>query len=408
MNSIELFAGAGGMSLGLEKSGWKSKMLAEYNHHACNTLRFNRDNGNELSKNWNIIEDDVRNIDYGSIINGNDQIDLVAGGPPCQPFSLGGKHNGKDDARDMFPEAIRAVRDLQPKYFMFENVKGLLRKSFSDYFNYILLRLKFPFEGIKDDEEWSDHLKKLLRLDNENIAYGSKYTYRITWKLVNAVDYGIPQHRHRVIIVGVREDQNWEFTFPEKTHCIDKLLYSKYVSNDYWDLIDVPFDDDIHHYKTLAKKIEKLEASESLFASHLQPTTTVYEAIKTLPKPFEVANEEYPNHIIRLGAKPYPGHTGSGLYFPSKAIKAGNHGVPGGENMIAYPDGTYRYYTTREAARIQTFPDNYIFTGSWTESMRQIGNAVPVNLGFILGSSLYEQATGIDKDVKEKRTLQSA
>jgi len=93
-------------------------------------------------------------------------------------------------------------------------------------------------------------------------------------------------------------------------------------------------------------------------------------------------------HILRQGARSYPGHNGSYIDMPSKTIKAGDHGVPGGENMIRYPDETVRYYTTLEAKRIQTFPDNYRFIGCWTESMRQIGNAVPVELGYFLASSL--------------------
>jgi DNA (cytosine-5)-methyltransferase 1 len=100
---------------------------------------------------------------------------------------------------------------------------------------------------------------------------------------------------------------------------------------------------------------------------------------------------EFFNHHFRDGARPYPGHTGSDLDAPSKALKAGDHGVPGGENMMALPGGMYRYYTAREAARIQTFPDDYIFSGCWSEAMRQIGNAVPVALAAAVGVSLREQ-----------------
>ena len=94
MNSVELFAGAGGLALGLEKSGWQSHMLVEYNKHACSTLRRNKELGHRLAKNWNIIEGDIRNVDYSNL---ESKIDLVAGGPPCQPFSLGGKHNAQND-----------------------------------------------------------------------------------------------------------------------------------------------------------------------------------------------------------------------------------------------------------------------------------------------------------------------
>jgi DNA (cytosine-5)-methyltransferase 1 len=102
------------------------------------------------------------------------------------------------------------------------------------------------------------------------------------------------------------------------------------------------------------------------------------------------------NHQLQPGARSYPGHTGSPLDEPAKTLKAGDHGVPGGENTILYPDGTIRYMTVRESARIQTFPNEFIFTGSWTENMRQLGNAVPAQLGQII-------ATGIRERLLEKR-----
>ena len=117
---------------------------------------------------------------------------------------------------------------------------------------------------------------------------------------------------------------------------------------------------------------------------------TVRDALVGLPDPRD-KRQTVPNHEFRDGARPYPGHTGSPLDEPSKALKAGDHGVPGGENMIALPDGTCRYFTVRESARVQTFPDDYLFSGSWTEAMRQIGNAVPVSLAAAVGESVMRQ-----------------
>lgn len=410
MTSIELFAGAGGLSLGLEKAGWNSQLLIEWNHHACNTLRLNQQNGHPLAKNWSVVESDVREVSYESITT---PIDLVAGGPPCQPFSLGGKHHAQNDERDMFPEAIRAVRDLGPKYFLFENVKGLLRKSFQDYFKYIIIRLRFPYEGKRNGETWEAHYTRLLKIDASREAFGSKHVYNVTFKLIDAADYGIPQHRHRVIIVGVREDQGWNFSFPKTTHSKRALIIDKYITNNYWKAAKTVPVDDTSSYKNLPSQLQKLQATGDILQNPAAdlPYRTVQNAIGNLPAALlDVDHQGYNNHLLRLGARPYPGHTGSPLHFPSKAIKAGAHGVPGGENMIAYPDGSYRYYTVREAARIQTFPDNYIFTGSWTESMRQIGNAVPMELGYILGKSLFLQSAGKKKNgkTKEKGTLQPA
>ena len=141
MESIELFSGTGGLALGLQMSGFHHTDLYEWNEASCNNIRYNIQNGYSDIKNWNVIQSDVRTVCYDGY-SGN--IQLVAGGPPCQPFSLGGKHKAYDDKRDMFPEAVRAIREIQPEAFIFENVRGLVRKSFQSYFNYILLQLQHP------------------------------------------------------------------------------------------------------------------------------------------------------------------------------------------------------------------------------------------------------------------------
>lgn len=121
------------------------------------------------------------------------------------------------------------------------------------------------------------------------------------------------------------------------------------------------------------------------------PWRTVRDALVGLPDPKAKAAKTIPDHRFQDGAKVYPGHTGSPLDLPAKTLKAGDHGVPGGENMLVREDGSVRYFTVREAARIQTFPDGYRFHGSWTETMRQLGNAVPVMLGRIVAASVAEK-----------------
>jgi DNA (cytosine-5)-methyltransferase 1 len=142
---------------------------------------------------------DVRDFDLETLTN----IDLVAGGPPCQPFSLGGKHQADRDKRDMFPAAIHAIKMLKPKAFIFENVKGLLRKTFADYFEYILLRLTYPSFNTEVTSDWQQHLDELRRVSKSSYS-GTKYN--VQFKLINAANYGVPQNRDRVIIVGIRSD----------------------------------------------------------------------------------------------------------------------------------------------------------------------------------------------------------
>ena len=121
----------------------------------------------------------------------------------------------------------------------------------------------------------------------------------------------------------------------------------------------------------------------------LQPWQTVRDAISDLPQiAVGQSSTKVANHFLNPGARSYAGHNGSALDEPSKALKAGDHGVPGGENTLRLPDGSVRYFSVRECARIQTFPDEWNFAGSWTESMRQLGNAVPVRLGEVVATQL--------------------
>jgi DNA (cytosine-5)-methyltransferase 1 len=328
----------------------------------------------------------VRQVSYGNL---GANVDLVAGGPPCQPFSLGGKHGAFQDARDMFPEAVRAVRELRPKCFMFENVKGLLRESFSSYFNYIILQLTYPDMVRRDQELWKDHLRRLERLHTSSSV--ADLSYRVVYRLLNAADYGVPQFRHRVFIVGFRADLGCEWSFPSPTHSVDRLLWDQWVSGTYWDEHQIPRTKQPPLSPRLRYRVDRLATDFPLLPPAELRALTVRDALRGLPAPGS-NHPRIANHEFRGNARAYPGHTGSQLDEPSKAIKAGDHGVPGGENMMAMVDGSCRYFTAREGARIQTFPDDYAFSGSWTEAMRQIGNAVPVKLAETVGHSIFRQA----------------
>jgi site-specific DNA-cytosine methylase len=141
LRALEIFSGAGGLAIGIAQAGFKHQAMIEWNEDACATIRQNKLSGNELAGNWPLYEIDVCNFNYDSI---ESEIDLLAAGPPCQPFSLAGKHKGDKDHRNMFPEIFKAVLKLSPKAILIENVRGLGRESFSEYLNYILLQLSFP------------------------------------------------------------------------------------------------------------------------------------------------------------------------------------------------------------------------------------------------------------------------
>ena len=380
MKSIELFTGAGGLALGISKAGFSHKAVIEWDRYACETIMENQARGTRFVKDWPLLPMDVRHMDYDNI---QERVDLVAGGPPCQPFSLGGKHRGQDDNRNMFPEAVRAVRELRPKAFIFENVKGLTREAFSTYFNYIYLSLCYPEIRCGNSEPWQDHLSRLEEHHTSGKQAG--LFYRVITRVRNAADYGVPQRRERVFFVGFRCDISEEWSFPEETHSEDALLHDQWVTGEYWDRHAVSRRKRTEMPACCAKRVKGLRFSGS---QRKKPWVTVRDAICDLPDPAETDRCAIPNHRLVPGARIYPGHTGSALDQPAKTLKAGDHGVPGGENVVVFPDGSLRYFTIREAARLQTFPDDYLFHGSWTESMRQIGNAVPVELAFPIASSV--------------------
>jgi DNA (cytosine-5)-methyltransferase 1 len=314
MNSIELFAGAGGLGLGIAHAGFLHRLVVERDNDACGTIRANFGAETEHAHKWPLFEGDVRQCDFGTLA---EKIDLVSGGPPCQPFSIGGKSRGFKDRRDMFPEAARIVRLVKPKAFIFENVKGLLRESFAKYFQYIILQLKYPEIAKSDDEDWTEHLVRL----EEHHTHG-KYRglhYRVLFRLVNAADYGIPQKRERVIIVGFRSDVCEDWSFPNPTHSEDALIQSQFVTGEYWERHEVAKRNRAaapDHWRG------RLERTIDLFEDR-QPWLTVRDAFVDLPDPQTDKARNFANHRFQPGAKAYPGHTGSPLDEPAKTLKAG-------------------------------------------------------------------------------------
>lgn len=193
LSCVEICAGAGGQALGLELAGFEPDALVEIDNHCCNTLRYNRPH-------WNVVEADLKEFDGTRYKD----IDLLAGGVPCPPFSKAGKQLGKDDERDLFPEALRLVDECKPRAVMLENVRGFLDAVFEDY---------------------RCNLKRQLE----------KMGYVADWRLLNASDFGVSQLRPRVVIVAIRKELSENFTWPRSQESnpktVGELLYDQMVSN---------------------------------------------------------------------------------------------------------------------------------------------------------------------------------
>lgn len=169
MQAIELFAGAGGLGMGISKAGFRPVRIVEWDRWCCDTIRENRRAKTGGIAHWpEPTEGDIRKVDFRSY---EGKVDLVSGGPPCQPFSLGGKHRAHADTRDMWPEAVRVVRETRPRAFIFENVKGLTRASFATYLAHIVHQLTYPELTLRRGEAWPDHM---ARLERHHTAKGSR------------------------------------------------------------------------------------------------------------------------------------------------------------------------------------------------------------------------------------------
>ena len=374
---VELFSGCGGLAVGLAQAGVSHLALCEFNACACKTLNANIPSHDPSTA---IYAQDVRTVDWSAYAG---KARILAGGPPCQPFSIGGKAKGSLDPRDMWPASAECLRQLAPDAFLFENVKGLARPAFAEYFETIRIMLGWP--GLRPDPA----LAGQAALDDlRSRASAAPAAYRVSSFLANAADFGAAQKRHRIFLFGVRAGAPAQSAppLPSATHSFEALVWDKWVTGDYWRRHGlrrpsfVPPDEE--------RCANKLQAAGS--RPTLLPWVTLRDAIAGLGEPS--AKPCASRHEARLGAKIYPGHTGSALDLPAKALKAGNHGVPGGENMLVGDDGKPRYFTVREAARLQGLPDSWLIEGSWSEAMRQLGNAVPVPLAKAMAGHLLGQA----------------
>ena len=322
LTCVEICAGAGGQALGLAMAGFVHVALVEYEADYCEVLRKNRPE-------WNVICADVHDFD-GRPYRG---VDLLAGGVPCPPFSVAGKQLGQDDERDLFPEAIRLIREIKPKAVMLENVRGFLDPGFEEYRNHI-------FNAIRD-LGYSTHIK-----------------------LLNASNFGVPQLRPRVVIIGIRKDQYGAFVYPE-----DRPGSAKTVGETLYDLM------------AENKWVGAKQWAEQ--ANCIAPT-------------------------LVGGSKK---HGGPDL-GPTRARKAwAELGVDGRGIADTAPapgfDGMPRL-TSRMMARIQGFPDTWTFGSRKTIACRMIGNAFPPPVAKAVGEQIKECLAHGCADSQSKISLSRA
>ena len=325
-SAIDLFSGAGGLTLGLKNAGWSVEAAIECDESASATHARNFPDIRHLCT-------DVREIDFRKFKG----VDLVAGGPPCQPFSVSGKRMGQFDLRDMVPEFVRAVAEAKPKAFLMENVAGLTGLRFRDYLN-----------------------------DKMNDLHGLGYT--VFSKVLNAADYGVPQKRKRLILIGLRSDQNETFMYPVESHGEHRKF--RYVTTSEI-LRDVP-DDVPNNAKVVFCKNPVLRRSPyagMLFNGKGRPLESNGLA-----------------HTIPASA----GGNRTHILDPHNVVPEYHAKlVAGGKPRKGQLDGVRRL-TVRESARIQTFPDDFEFVGRQSARYAQVGNAVPPILAQAVGASLMK------------------
>jgi DNA (cytosine-5)-methyltransferase 1 len=322
---LELFAGAGGLAIGLEKAGLKCVALNEIDKWACQTLRQNRPK-------WNVLEGDIKEFDFTHLKN---KVDVVTGGFPCQAFSYAGKKLGLDDARGtLFYEFARVIQEVNPAICIGENVRGLL------------------------SHEQGKTLQGMISILDE-IGYNV-----VPIQVLKAIHYRVPQKRERLILVGVRKDIDVQFKYP-KPH------------------------NKIYNLKDALKTSELFEtdAPKSAGAKYPEYKKKVLDLVP--PKgywrdlPLDI-QKTYMGGSFYLGG----GKTGMarriGWDEPSLTLTCSPAQK---QTERCHPEET-RPFTVREYARIQTFPDEWEFSGSIAQQYKQIGNAVPVNLGQEIGFSI--------------------
>lgn len=340
---VDLFAGAGGLSVGLKMAGWDVKVAVEYDATAIATHRRNMPDVLHVC-------DDIREVDFREYAG---KIDLVAGGPPCQPFSVSGKQLGNLDMRDMVPEFVRVVREIRPRAFMMENVQGLTTTRFMPYL-----------------EAKIDELRSL--------------GYDVHWQVLNAADYGVPQNRRRLFVIGV--PKGVVFSFPSPTHGPNRK--SK--------------------YRTVSEALEGCPIDESNRAKVVYAKNPILRrspyAGMLLNGKGRPLNLDGPSHTIPASA----GGNRTHILDPKGILlEYHEHLQNGGTPRTGEIEGCSRL-TVNQSARLQTFPDWFQFEGRKNQQYAQIGNAVPPQFASCVAKSLREALSQFDRILEPKHKKNSA
>ncbi len=332
---LELFAGAGGLAIGMDKAGFRSVLLNELDKHACQTLRTNRPD-------WNVVEGDVGTLDFSEY---KDKVDIVSGGFPCQAFSYAGKKLGFEDARGtLFFEFARAIKEVNPKVIIAENVRGLLNH---------------------EDGKTLDAIKNVI----DELGYSL-----VEPRVLKAIFYKVPQKRERLFLIGIRKDLaekvsfNWPSPYTRIMTLKDALKAGELYNT------DVPHSPG-QKYPTRKSEILAKVPEGGYW--------------KDLPDDLQ---REYMMKSYFLGG----GKTGMARRLawdePSLTLTC----APAQKQTErCHPEET-RPLTVREYARIQTFPDDWKFSGPLTSQYKQIGNAVPVNLAYAVGRAVVRLLNEIE------------
>jgi DNA (cytosine-5)-methyltransferase 1 len=320
---LELFAGGGGMALGFEQAGFRHVLLNELKKRCCETLRLNRPH-------WPVKHADISTLDFS---NYKDKVDVVAGGFPCQAFSMAGKRQGFDDKRGaLFFEYARAIQEIKPKLFIAENVKGLL---------------------FHDKGKTLDVILKTL----------SEAGYKVLPpQLLKAIHYRVPQKRERLFIVGIRNDIDLPFNFPlpeEEIYTVRDALKAGKLFN-----CDAPYSTGAHYSESKYKILDQVPEG-----GNWRDLSIEFQK-EYLGKRHGLGSN---SQLARRLSWNKPSYTL--LTNPNSKLTERCHPVE------------TRPLTVREYARLQTFPDDWAFAGAKSAQYAQIGNAVPVNLAKAIAQS---------------------